>query len=217
MNDALTEEGKKLFPLLGKFKGFYLAGGTSLALQINHRTSVDFDFFCADAIPENLLKEVEKTFAGYEVKISVNNSEELTVFVDAVKITFLRYSFPIYSQYFEMEGVNPVREGGSNGVKLIPPKQIGFTKAYSIGRRGLYKDYVDLYYLLKGSYISLEEIVQGGEKIFGDGFNDRLFLEQLVYMKDIDEIGINFLKAKVSKKDLESYFEIEVGRFGKKI
>jgi len=26
-------------------KNFYLAGGTALALQIGHRTSMDFDFF----------------------------------------------------------------------------------------------------------------------------------------------------------------------------
>jgi len=206
MDNALTEEGKKLFALLGKFEGFYLAGGTGLALQIEHRVSVDFDLFSCDAIPESLLQEVERTFTGHEVKISVNNSEELTIFVDGVKVTFLRYPFPIYSRYFE-----------TGGVKLIPPKQIGFTKAYSIGRRGSYKDYVDLYYLLKDGYISLGEVIERGKKIFGDGFNDRLFLEQLVYMKDIDEIDVKFLKTKVSKKDLETYFEIEVGRFGKKI
>jgi hypothetical protein len=42
---ALTKEGLHLLPALSAFSGFYLAGGTALALQIGHRVSVDFDFF----------------------------------------------------------------------------------------------------------------------------------------------------------------------------
>ncbi len=38
--EALTDEGKKIFPKLSNFEGFYLAGGTALALQIGHRISV---------------------------------------------------------------------------------------------------------------------------------------------------------------------------------
>ncbi|MFH1175659.1 MAG: nucleotidyl transferase AbiEii/AbiGii toxin family protein [bacterium] len=55
--EALTEEGKKLFPLLKNFNDFYLAGGTALALQIGHRVSVDFDFFSEKEILPSLLKE----------------------------------------------------------------------------------------------------------------------------------------------------------------
>jgi hypothetical protein len=32
------------------FVGFYLAGGTALALQIGHGVSVDFDLFCDDEL-----------------------------------------------------------------------------------------------------------------------------------------------------------------------
>ena len=206
MYKALTKEGKKIFPRLKRFDDFYLAGGTGLALQINHRISVDFDFFCQGEILKSLLEKVEKVFVGHKIKISVNNSDELTVFVDEVKITFLRYPFPIYSYCIEI-----------GGVKVIRAKEIGFSKAYSIGRRGSYKDYIDLYFLLKSGCVSLKDIVRDCKKIFGDGFSDRLFLEQLVYMDDVDEIEINFLKTKVSKRDLEEYFTSEVKKFGKKI
>ena len=43
--EALTKEAARLFPRFDRFKGFYLAGGTALALQIGHRISVDLDFF----------------------------------------------------------------------------------------------------------------------------------------------------------------------------
>ncbi|MEK7460992.1 MAG: nucleotidyl transferase AbiEii/AbiGii toxin family protein, partial [Patescibacteria group bacterium] len=45
--DILSPEQQKVLPSLKFFKAdFYLAGGTALALQIGHRDSIDFDFFC---------------------------------------------------------------------------------------------------------------------------------------------------------------------------
>ena len=46
--NILDEKRKNILPLLKTFsidEGFYLAGGTGLALQIGHRDSIDFDFF----------------------------------------------------------------------------------------------------------------------------------------------------------------------------
>jgi hypothetical protein len=43
--EVLTKKATAIFPRLATFKDFYLAGGTSLALQIGHRVSVDFDMF----------------------------------------------------------------------------------------------------------------------------------------------------------------------------
>ena len=206
MHNALTVKSKKIIPNLQRLTGFYLAGGTGLALQIGHRISVDFDLFCRKKIPANLLQEVEKAFSDHEVKISVNNPDELTVFIDGIKVTFLYYPFPVYSEFTEIEGL-----------KILLPKEIGYTKAYSIGRRGSYKDYVDLYFLLKDKIIALEDIVKECSKIYGDRFSDRLFLEQLVYMDDVDEIEIKFINSEISKKDIETYFADEVRKFGKTI
>lgn len=43
----LDDQRRRALPALGfcREEGFYLAGGTALALQIGHRDSVDFDFF----------------------------------------------------------------------------------------------------------------------------------------------------------------------------
>jgi hypothetical protein len=45
--DILDEKRKSILPLLKRVseQGFYLAGGTGLALQLGHRDSIDFDFF----------------------------------------------------------------------------------------------------------------------------------------------------------------------------
>lgn len=57
--EALTTDGKKIFPKLSKFEGFYLAGDTALALQIGHRISVDFDFFTGEKIKRTLLSKAD--------------------------------------------------------------------------------------------------------------------------------------------------------------
>ena len=43
--NILTENQLKILPLLEPFnEGYYLAGGTAIALHIGHRKSIDFDF-----------------------------------------------------------------------------------------------------------------------------------------------------------------------------
>jgi hypothetical protein len=207
--EALTLKGRELFPVFKKFKEFYLAGGTGLALQIGHRISIDFDFFTDDFISENLLNLVEKAFSGRKVLLSVNNSEELTVFIDKVKITFLRYPFPLIGSLLNYEGV-----------KIMEAKEIAATKAYTIGRRGSFKDYLDLYFCLRERIISLDEIIGLAEKKYGQEFNARLFLEQLVLLEDVEDTKIVFLKKKISKKEIEKFFREEIGKikpFGEKV
>ena len=131
--EVLTEEGKDILPSLGKFEDFYLAGGTALALQIGHRISVDFDLFSEKEISKNLLAKVKRVFENKTVISSVNNPDELTVFINGVKTTFLKYTFPVQNKLIDY-----------NGIKLLGAKEIAATKAYTIGRRGTIKDYVDL-------------------------------------------------------------------------
>lgn len=194
--EALNEEGKKLFPFFKKFSDFYLAGGTALALQIAHRISVDFDFFSQSEIPKNLLDELKEVFSQYQINVSVNNSEELTLFISETKITFVKYPFPVIKPFSEYQGV-----------KLLNIQEIGATKAYVIGRRGDFKDYVDLYYILSEGHSSLDEIISLAEEKYQSEFNSRLFLEQLIYSEDIEESQLVFLKKPAAKKELEKFFD----------
>ncbi len=56
--DILDQKRKEMLPkmvFLRKEFGFYCAGGTALALQIRHRTSVDFDFYTRRNFDPNTL------------------------------------------------------------------------------------------------------------------------------------------------------------------
>ena len=197
--EAIPEENKNIFLDLNNFKDFYLAGGTSLALQIGHRVSVDFDFFSDEEISKNLLFKVKRVFQDNKIVVSVNNSDELTIFVDDVKLTFLKYPFSVIFDYIKCQSI-----------KLFNIKEIAASKAYTIGRRGSYKDYIDLYYILFENHSDLNEIIEISEKKYKDEFNSRLFLEQLIYLDDITDEEIIFLKDKISREVLKDFFKKEI-------
>lgn len=197
--EVLGEKRKKVFSFLPKFKDFYLAGGTALALQIKHRTSVDFDLFIQKDIPRSLLGKVKKVFSGFRVRPLVNNRGELTIFADDIKITFFNSFFPSILKLIKYRDV-----------RLLSVKEIGADKAHTIGRRGKYRDYIDLYFIFSENHSSLPEIINLAEKKYGDEFNSRLFLEQLIYLEDIRDDIILFLKPEVSRRDIQKFFEGEI-------
>ena len=197
--EALNKQGQEIFSRLSHFKNFYLAGGTALTMQIGHRISIDFDLFSKKPISKKLLSNVKQVFSGQKIVPSVNNSDELTVFANTIKITFLFYPFPIIKRRVQYKGVS-----------ILGIKEIAATKAYTIGRRGSFKDYVDLYFVMTGNYASLNEIMELANKKYDGNFNSRLFLEQLIYLEDIEDTKILFLKSPIGKDKLERFFIGEV-------
>ena len=196
---VLKSEQQKIFKKLKYFPGFYLVGGTALALQIGHRTSLDFDLFSPNEIPPGLLNKVKRIFKEFKVKTILNHSEQLSVKVNKTKIDFVKYSFPLALDLIEFKGV-----------KIVKVSEIAATKAYTLNRRGTLKDYIDLYFILKDKYTTLKEIRKIAEKKYKDEFNFRLFLEQLVYLKDVKKEKIEFLKEKVTRQKLQGFFEKEI-------
>ncbi|MDP3956132.1 MAG: nucleotidyl transferase AbiEii/AbiGii toxin family protein [bacterium] len=201
-HEVLPDANKKLFPTLSIFGDFYLAGGTAIALQIGHRISVDFDLFTDKEISRSLIRDVERVFAESTIQPLVHNSGELTLVVDGIKLTFLQYPFPLARGLVELEGI-----------KMLSIAELAATKAYTVGRRGVYRDYIDIYFCLQEKDVSLEGIITDAERKFGDTFNGRLFLEQLVYMEaveDAEESKLILLKEQVDRQGLISFFGAEI-------
>ncbi|MDO8638303.1 MAG: nucleotidyl transferase AbiEii/AbiGii toxin family protein [Candidatus Daviesbacteria bacterium] len=166
--------GNLLQTLIPLTTGFVLGGGTALALQISHRQSFDFDFFSTNPIPKKLL---EKLSSNLKIKnIAVDTKDELTFFTeDNIKVTFLYYPFKPYNQILNSE----------DGLNIFPVEEIALQKAYTIGRRGEYRDYFDLYSILASNYLYLKQIILGAKKVYGSIFDEKIFLEQLVYFDDL--------------------------------
>jgi len=176
--ELLDSHRQELLNDLSGLDGFVLGGGTGLALQIAHRKSFDLDFFTQKEIPNKLLEQVKKIIDLGTV--SVDNVDELTLFdKEQVKITFLRYPFPRVHPLVKLE----------NGY-VFSVEEIAVHKAYTIGRRGEYRDYFDLYSILRGEYMELDEVVKTAQTVYQNAFNPKLFIEQLVYFEDLKDLEI---------------------------
>jgi hypothetical protein len=95
-------------------------------------------------------------------------------------------------------------------LESLDNKVIAINKAFIIGQRPKWRDYVDLFFILKGDYISLGEIVKYSLIKFGSAFSERLFLQQLVYWEDITDYKIEFIKNIVPPDEIKSCFHKEV-------
>lgn len=197
--NALTRQAVRLFPKLGQFKTFYLVGGTALALHIGHRVSVDFDLFSEKELPTDLLQKVKKAFSGSSVEVTYRSTDQINVLLDGVKTTFFHYPYPVMQPFVTYQNVS---------VSSIA--EIAVMKAFAIGRRLSYKDYVDWYFLLSKDHVTLPEVIQLAQRKFQGDFNDRLFLGQLASLADIVDQKIDFLGETVDRQIIETTLKTQI-------
>ena len=168
--EILNSEQTALLPSLQVFsKDFCLVGRTAIALYLGHRQSIDFDLFSNQQFTK---QQIRSYLAKNNQKIKgvlVDNIDEFTVLVDNVKLTFLYYPFKIkYGKKF------------ANTIRVPDLLTLAAMKAYTLGRRAKWKDYVDLYCIMNNKY-KLEDIIKQAKKIFKNEFNARIFRNQLAY------------------------------------
>ena len=78
-------------------------------------------------------------------------------------------------------------------------------KAYALGRRSKWKDYVDLYFLIKSHY-TINEISDKAKEYYNDLFSEKLFREQLAFHKDIDySEPIEYMKESTPEDEIKSF------------
>ncbi|KAF0239343.1 MAG: hypothetical protein FD181_323 [Prolixibacteraceae bacterium] len=172
--EILSIEQIKLLPLVKNFyREFYMVGGTAIALQIGHRRSIDFDLFKNKPIrPKSIISKISDSGLTYAVTRRV--TEQLNVTISDVKFTFYEYPFRIETP-LNFESVIRIPE-------LI---DLAAMKAYALGRRSKWKDYVDIYFLLR-DHFSVEQISSRASQIYGQLFSSKQFRSQLSYYADIN-------------------------------
>ena len=136
------------------FSDFNLVGGTSLALQMGHRNSIDIDLFGNSEINSELF--IEKLSEFGEVKVAQSTKNILITKINDVKVDFVNYKYPLLSDCLFLENI-----------RMLSTKDIAAMKLNAIAGRGSKKDFIDLYFLL--NEFSLEEILSFYEKKYHDG------------------------------------------------
>jgi len=184
----------ELLPYLKAFnRSFYLVGGTAVALHIGHRRSVDFDLFTSAALnkPRIRAKLVQIPFSQIPVYEDYN---QLHLMVNKVKVTFFSYPYPV---------LHPVKV---DSVITIPALlSLSAMKAFALGRRAKWKDYVDLYFILHDNF-TVGEICREAELIFRHQFSEKLLRQQLAFHKEIDYTEpVEFLVPAVPDKEIKEF------------
>ncbi|KKQ01400.1 MAG: hypothetical protein US11_C0009G0012 [Candidatus Roizmanbacteria bacterium GW2011_GWA2_36_23] len=195
--------------IFNKLKAFahegYLAGGTALAFQLHHRISEDFDIFINRHINNNLRLKVKEVFG--EVKFYINSTDQISFTTrNNTKVTLLWYYF---------KPLQPLVL--TDSLPLASIDDIVSDKAHTIGRRTVWRDYVDIFYVLKNGYIDLNEIIRLANTKFKGEFVSTQFLEQLRYFDDVKTVPIEFIDRKYSEDEIKSYLQQSVENYLKKI
>lgn len=152
-------------------KDFYLVGGTSLALQIGHRLSIDLDFFTSD---KKNINDIEHELLFIDgIKVNAKNNYSLFLDYKGVKVDVLIYPYKFISE--------PIKH---NGITLCNKEDICAMKLKTAMNRGAKKDFYDLYFLLQE--FSLPEMFELFEKKYSN-IEPNAIIRSLTYFEDAEE------------------------------
>ena len=135
---------KELFSL-NELDLFRLAGGTSLALQIGHRKSIDLDLFTDKTFERTELQQfLWQKFSSFSV--IWESKHGFTSFINETKVDFFNWHVP-----FLFPSIN------DDGLRLVDKREIAAMKLEAITGRKERKDFTDIAFLLQK--YSLKELL----------------------------------------------------------
>ncbi len=202
--NILGEKRQRVFTRLAAFaEEGYLAGGTALSLQLVHRRSFDFDIFLDQAIDNQLRRKVRSVFPG--ARILFDNSDQLDIVTKTgIKVTWLWYYFPRLKELVKPPDLP---------LPLASLEDIATDKAHALGRRAVWRDYVDLFFIFRRTKLDLAQLIRLARRKFRSKFNAALFLEQLIYFTDLEADKIVFLGKSYHPSEIQKFLEHQVKQY----
>ena len=119
-------------------EGFYLGGGTALALHLGHRKSIDLDWFTSERI-DDPLRLVARVLDS-DIAIEEARTDKGTVHgkVDGVRLSLFEYRYPLLGPITRLEG---------SGVPIAALEDLAAMKLSAIAQRGTRRDFMDVHAL----------------------------------------------------------------------
>jgi Nucleotidyl transferase AbiEii toxin, Type IV TA system len=177
--EVLSTAQKELLLEVGPIltgEGFYLGGGTALALQLGHRRSVDLDWFTHERMKEpnqlvELLREQEVPFVSKQLAEGTLHGR-----VRRIRLSLLAYPYPL---------LQPLVEDPAWPCRLASLADLAAMKLAAVAGRGSKKDFVDLYALGNAGLELGEMLTWYKQKYSVAEFVHLLY--SLVYFADADK------------------------------
>ena len=140
-------------PVLSR-RGFYLVGGTAVALHLGHRRSVDFDWFTRESFdPLAVAQELREE--GIAFKTEGVAPGTLHGLVRGIRVSLIRHNYPLLAG---------LRAWGG-GIRIAARADLAAMKLAAVAQRGSKKDFVDTYALGK-RFDSLRQMLRCYQKKF---------------------------------------------------
>ena len=152
-------------------RGFYLVGGTALALHLNHRKSVDIDLFSDfDFDSAVILEQIQQDFS-FQLYLSASNT--LKGFIGEINVDLLAHRYELIAEPETIQEVNVLSEPDIIAMKL--------NAISTSGQRS--KDFIDIFYLLQN--YNLGSMLGFYQKKY-EQENVGHILKSLIYFEDVD-------------------------------
>lgn len=174
--------------------GLYLAGGTSLALRLGHRRSVDLNWFGAEVDPD----ELSARLAAARPPVAVRETAHGTLHaeIEGLHVSFLAYPYPL---------VRPRVRWPTYGCDLGSLVDIGCMKLATVAQRGLFRDFVDLHGIVHTG-LSLQTLLTAYQEKYATDEVAHI-LHALTYFEDADREPRPDLVRKVDWHGVQRDFE----------
>lgn len=212
---ALALNTEKLFEKvcsLNCIKSYTMVGGTALALQIEARMSEDLDFM---SWKSNKNQKQEVDWVGIEKELKeIGRIESREIFdLDHVEfvVSGVKMSFYASNKFSPVE--NPVHVKGN--LYLADILAIGAMKMEVLMRRSNFRDYYDIYSILKTG-TNIKSIVQLATKYSGHLLSTKNLLAMLVDSKRFhDDSGFQLLHPlyDVTPIQIEEYLKVQIKQY----
>lgn len=136
--------------------GFYLGGGTAVALHLGHRRSIDLDWFREDGLGDPLGLAGQLANDGVALEIGSVGPGTLHGSVAGVRVSLLGYRYP---------PLEPLVRWPEMGCALASLRDLVCMKLAAAAQRGSRKDLVDVAALL--DVMQLEEMLTAYRERYG--------------------------------------------------
>ena len=139
----------------GILDDLYLAGGVGIAMHLGHRQSVDLDFFSRSPdFDVEQLRDRLRTLRASAIGIT---DVTLSVRIGSVPVDFVRYPYKVLARFSR----------GPGGVRLASLRDLAVMKLAAIARRGIRRDFWDLFEILDRGSLRLASALDDYRRKFG--------------------------------------------------
>ncbi len=168
-----------------------------LAIYLHHRKSDDLDFFTYNKNLYSIHDILQYIKYFGKVEITNQSSEQIDLLIDGTKVTF-------FDAGWEFLKPRKIKQ-----LNIATIESIAAMKIHVLFLRAKYRDYYDVYFLMKE--LGIKKLYDISSKII-PGLTMKLFSMALLYVDDIIDDKINHLEPVISitKYQIRDYIQQQI-------